>query len=133
MVPDLLELRLGEVQIDATLGLPAYRIQHTSMTRLNFLAKRAFDLAFSGLLLAATALPLAIVCLLIKLDSKGAVLYKQKRYGYKGRVFNAYKFRTMVADAEARIDEVQAAHGYKGARHAAEWAWEISKEMKPGQ
>jgi exopolysaccharide biosynthesis polyprenyl glycosylphosphotransferase len=115
MVPDLLELRLGEVQMDHTLGLPAYRIQHTSMTRLNFLAKRAFDLAFSLSLLAVIGLPLAILGLLIKLDSKGPILYKQKRYGYKSRVFEAYKFRTMIVDAEARIAEVRKDHGDGGA------------------
>lgn len=107
MVPDLLELRLGEVQIDKSLGIPAYRIQHTSMTRLNFIAKRVFDLAFSILLLAALSPLLLLICVLIKLDSEGPVLFKQGRYGYKGRVFSAYKFRTMVADAEAQIAKVK--------------------------
>ncbi len=115
MVPDLLELRLGEVQMDHSLGLPAYRIQHTSMTRLNFMAKRSFDLVFSTLVLAAAALPLGLVCLLIKLDSKGPVLYKQKRYGFKGRVFEAFKFRTMVADAESKIASVQSLNTQEGA------------------
>jgi exopolysaccharide biosynthesis polyprenyl glycosylphosphotransferase len=115
MVPDLLELRLGEVQMDHTLGLPAYKIQHSSMTRLNFLAKRCFDLVFSSLLLAALSAPLALICLLIKLDSAGPILFKQKRYGYKGRVFEAYKFRTMVVDAEKRIKEIRAAESAQGA------------------
>lgn len=115
MVPDLLELRLGEVQMDHSLGLPAYRIQHTSMTRLNFLAKRTFDLVFSGLVLVFAALPLGLACLLIKLDSQGPILYKQKRYGFKGRVFEAFKFRTMVADAESRIDSVRELNAQEGA------------------
>ena len=37
----------GEVQMDETLGLPAYRLQHTSLTRGNYLAKRAFDVLFT--------------------------------------------------------------------------------------
>lgn len=116
MVPDLLELRLGEVQMDRSLGLPAYRIQHTQMTTFNFLAKRAFDLAFGSSLLLALSVPLAAVCALIKLDSKGPVLYKQKRYGYRGRVFSAYKFRTMVVDAEAKIAQVkELGNAHKGA------------------
>lgn len=115
MVPDLLELRLGEIQMDASLGLPSYRIQHTSLTKRNFLAKRTFDIAFSLLVLTATAAFWAIVAILIKLDSKGPVLYKQKRYGMKGRVFDAYKFRTMVADAEARIEAVKGLDGGQGA------------------
>jgi exopolysaccharide biosynthesis polyprenyl glycosylphosphotransferase len=115
MVPDLLEIRMGEVQMDHHLGIPAYRIKHTSFTRANFVAKRVFDLVFSVLLLAATA-PLWLVwCVLIKLDSPGPILFTQKRYGYKGKVFHAFKFRTMVADAESRITEVKAKGGDQGA------------------
>ncbi len=115
MVPDLLELRLGEIQMNHSLGLPAYRIEHSQLTPLNFLAKRTFDLIFSSLLLAAVSVPLALVCLLIKLDSAGPILYKQKRYGFRGRVFFAYKFRTMVADAEAKIESVKELNTHKGA------------------
>ncbi len=115
MVPDLLELRLGEIQMDHSLGLPAYRIQHSSLTRVNFAAKRSFDVAFSLLVLAATAIPFAVTAILIKLDSRGPVLYKQKRYGFKGEVFEAYKFRTMASDAEARIKDVKASESGKGA------------------
>ncbi len=115
MVPDLLELRLGEVQMDNGLGLPAYRIQHTSLTRLNFLAKRTFDLVFSSLLLLATAIPLLVIAALIKLESPGPVLFTQKRYGFKGRVFDAFKFRTMVVDAEKKIESVKGLNDQKGA------------------
>jgi len=115
MVPDLLELRFGEVQMDHSLGLPAYRIQHTSLTRLNFAAKRTFDLAFSAAVLTLTSIPMAAICLLIKLDSRGPVLYKQKRYGMRGRIFEAYKFRTMSCDAESKIDSVQDLNTQAGA------------------
>jgi exopolysaccharide biosynthesis polyprenyl glycosylphosphotransferase len=115
MVPDLLEIRMGEVQLDQHLGIPAYRIKHTSFTRANFAAKRVFDILFSVLLLAATAPLWLLICLLIKLDSKGPILFTQGRYGYKGRVFSAFKFRTMVADAESRIAEVKAKGGDQGA------------------
>ena len=114
MLPDLLELRLGEVQLDQSLGLPAYRIQHASMTRVNFAVKRAFDLAFCALIFLVAGLPWLIVAALIKLDSPGPAIYKQKRYGYKGQVFSAYKFRTMVVDAESRIAAVQDRNGHQG-------------------
>ncbi|HAH05449.1 MAG TPA: hypothetical protein DCM05_02810 [Elusimicrobia bacterium] len=109
MIPDLLELRLGEVQMDDSLGLPAYRLQHTSLTRANFAAKRTFDVLFSLLFLACTALPFLLIALLIRLDSKGPVLFQQKRIGYKGRPFEAFKFRTMVLDAEKAVAAVKAA------------------------
>jgi len=115
MVPDLLELRLGEVQLDHHLGLPAYRIQHTSLTPANFAVKRAFDVAFSSLLLLATSPLWLMICVLIKLDSNGPILFTQERYGHKGRLFRAHKLRTMVADAEKRIADVKGLNDQKGA------------------
>ncbi len=115
LVPDLLEIRMGEVQMDHHLGLPAYRIKHTSLTRANFLAKRIFDVIFSTMLLAATAPFWLLICLLIKLDSDGPVLFTQARYGYKRKVFQAFKFRTMVVDAEKNIESVKGLNDTKGA------------------
>ncbi len=114
MIPDLLELRLGEVQFDDSLGLPAYRLQHTSLTRANFLAKRGFDAAFSLAVLAASAVPFLLLAWIIRLDSEGPALYKQKRIGFKGRPFEAYKFRTMRRDAETVLGEVRDKNVQKG-------------------
>lgn len=63
-------------------------------------AQRVLDvlLALSGLLIL---LPLfAVVAILIRLDSKGPILFRQKRIGLRGREFEILKFRTMVVDAE---------------------------------
>lgn len=64
--------------------------------------KRLFDVGVSmfGLLLGS---PLMIlVAVLIKLESKGPAIYKQKRVGRNGRIFLIYKFRSMVVDADAK-------------------------------
>ena len=64
--------------------------------------KRLFDLIFS-LIGLITCLPLLIfITILIKLDSKGSVFFIQKRVGKNFKLFNLYKFRTMVADASQR-------------------------------
>ncbi len=58
---------------------------------------------------AALALPMVLVALAIKLDSRGPVLFRQKRKGFNGRVFEVLKFRSMridVADADARAKPV---------------------------
>ncbi|HEX4046351.1 MAG TPA: sugar transferase [Elusimicrobiota bacterium] len=115
MVPDMLEIRMGEVQMDHHLGLPAYRIKHASLTRANFLAKRALDAVFASALLLVTAPFWLVICLLVKLDSRGPILFTGERYGFRGRVFHAYKFRTMVADAEKRIGDVKGLNDTKGA------------------
>ena len=64
--------------------------------------KRGFDIVFSSLvivLLMSWLIPL--VALLIKLDSKGPVFFKQKRIGRHGKYFMCLKFRTMIRNSEA--------------------------------
>ena len=62
--------------------------------------KRLFDIIFSLILLTVLTLPLLIIALAVKIDSKGPVVFKQKRLGKGGREFNIYKFRTMCVGAE---------------------------------
>jgi sugar transferase (PEP-CTERM system associated) len=81
---------------------PSYLIfsEGFERSRVAFAIKRAMDvgLAVVGMILLA---PLCtIVALAIKLDSKGAVFYGQKRVGKDGEIFTTYKFRTMRSDAE---------------------------------
>jgi exopolysaccharide biosynthesis polyprenyl glycosylphosphotransferase len=65
------------------------------------MVRRARDIAGSLLLLALSLPMLLVVACLIKLDSRGPVLYRQKRVGLHGRVFSVLKFRSMRIDAEA--------------------------------
>lgn len=62
--------------------------------------KRALDVSFSLCLLMLLLLPFAIIAIIIKIDSRGVVFYRQQRIGKNGKLFGIYKFRTMVADAE---------------------------------
>ncbi len=107
IVPGLLEVRMGEVQLEKSLGLPMLRIHHVSFSGANSALKRACDLAFCAVFFTVFALPLALLCLLIKLDSPGPILFTQRRCGYKGQPFNLFKFRTMVDGAEAMLDELR--------------------------
>jgi lipopolysaccharide/colanic/teichoic acid biosynthesis glycosyltransferase len=83
--------------------------------------KRAFDasLAGTGLLLSA---PLwAILAALIKLEDGGPVFFRQERVGLNGRVFEALKFRSMRADAEAMTGAVQATEHDPRVTRAGRW------------
>jgi len=62
--------------------------------------KRLFDIIFSLIILIILAPILLVIALLIKLDSKGPVIFKQERIGLHGKVFSIYKFRTMYVNAE---------------------------------
>lgn len=60
--------------------------------------KRVFDLFLAITILIVCFIPMIIISILIKLDSKGPVFFKQERTGKDGKTFILYKFRTMVAD-----------------------------------
>ena len=60
--------------------------------------KRTLDVIMSLIVLALFALPMAIIAVAIKLDSKGPVIFRQHRTGKYGKVFELYKFRSMAAD-----------------------------------
>lgn len=60
--------------------------------------KRVMDIILSFLAIVVFGIPMLLVALLIKLDSKGPVIFKQKRPGKDKSLFNIYKFRTMRTD-----------------------------------
>lgn len=64
------------------------------------IAKRAFDIVFSGLLLVVAAPVMVLAAIAVRLDSRGPVLYRQQRVGLAGRGFECVKFRSMRTDAE---------------------------------
>lgn len=70
--------------------------------------KRAFDMLVSGAGLLVFSPVSLLIALAIKLDDGGPVLFPQERVGRDGRVFLAYKFRSMVVDAEQLTGAVQA-------------------------
>ena len=77
--------------------------------------KRAFDVAFSLAVLVCLSWLFAIIAIAIKLDDPaGPVIFKQTRVGRDGREFTMYKFRSMVADAEARLTQLKASNEKTG-------------------
>lgn len=72
------------------------------------LAKRAFDVVFSLLVLVCFCWLYAIIAILVKADDpKGTVIFSQERVGRDGRLFRMHKFRSMCVDAEDRLGELQ--------------------------
>lgn len=69
--------------------------------------KRAMDIVLSLTAIICLSPVLLLIAVLIKLDSKGSVLFNQERIGYKQKRFNMYKFRSMVVDAEEQFDKVK--------------------------
>jgi Undecaprenyl-phosphate galactose phosphotransferase WbaP len=98
----------------ATLGVPAknlggilgVEIRQQLLLPGPRLAKRVMDSTLTGLGIFVVLPFLALIALLIKLDSKGPIFYSQNRLGKDGEFFKAYKFRTMHGDGEARLKAI---------------------------
>ncbi|HEY6040868.1 MAG TPA: sugar transferase, partial [Anaerolineae bacterium] len=75
-------------------------LEHASIGGIYPLLKRALDIIVAGVGLVIFAVLLPFISLAIKLDSPGALFYKQTRVGRRGKVFTAWKLRSMAKDAE---------------------------------
>jgi Undecaprenyl-phosphate galactose phosphotransferase WbaP len=83
------------------LGVLTVQVRNNLLHRGSQITKRLIDLVLC-LLLSVVLLPfIALISILIALESKGRILYSQRRVGHNGRVFDIWKFRTMVNDASA--------------------------------
>ena len=78
--------------------------------RCQLVLKRLFDLLLAIILVVVLAIPMLIIALLVKLDSKGPVFYRQERITTYGKHFRIHKFRTMVANAEQLGTSVTVGH-----------------------
>ena len=77
-------------------------------TSARSVVKRSMDLVGSTLGLIALSPVMLIIAALIRLDSRGPILFRQSRMGLGGQAFACLKFRTMVPDAERRLRDLEA-------------------------
>ena len=105
IAPTLLNCLPSKTEIDQVGSLPMVTLFRSPLSSAARIVKRSSDLMITSLTLAILAPVWLFIALLIKLDSRGPVFYKQERVGMDGRVFLFYKFRTMrvgVDDAQHR-------------------------------
>ena len=76
-------------------GIPAVSVFENPFYGIDGFVKRVVDVCLAALLIAILALPMAVIALLVKLTSKGPMLFKQTRYGLDGREILVWKFRSM--------------------------------------
>lgn len=108
IVPHIFDVVGHSVVFDDLGGMTLLGVREFALSRSSAFVKRAFDLAGAGLGVLLVGPALALIAALIKLDSRGPVFFRQERVGRDGEVFRIFKFRTMVADAEHRKQELTA-------------------------
>ena len=110
-------------EIILVLDLDGFNPEHTSLARIvdapaayvsgapkdmrRAAVKRAFDLCVAGLAAVVLAIPMLVIGALIRLDSKGPVLFRQKRHGFNNEIIRVWKFRTMRPDKAAEDGIIQ--------------------------
>ena len=115
LVPDLFEVRFNEVQIDALNGVPLIGVKEVVLRGGNLWIKRTIDIVLAMWVLLLTAPLMAVVALVVKLESPAApVLFRQVRIGRGGRPFIFYKFRSMRPDAEELKEQLLAYNEAEG-------------------
>jgi exopolysaccharide biosynthesis polyprenyl glycosylphosphotransferase len=106
VVPDYFSMALVQANAQILDGLPIIGLRDPLIEGVPRLVKRVFDISVS-LVLLLLLLPAGLVIgLAVRLDSPGPAIISQERVGENGRLFKMLKYRTMLADADERIEEV---------------------------
>jgi exopolysaccharide biosynthesis polyprenyl glycosylphosphotransferase len=100
VVPDMYGGLAWNRQVEYVGPFPTIPLHFGEVPELALVLKRILDVIISLAVMIAAFPLLALIAILIKLDSPGPVLYISERIGKKGKVFGCIKFRTMVRDAE---------------------------------
>jgi exopolysaccharide biosynthesis polyprenyl glycosylphosphotransferase len=114
IVPRLFEVVSSRAGVDDIEGIPLLDVAHVELSRFNLVVKRVFDLLAGGLLFMLFLPFMAVIALLIKLDSAGPVFFRQERMGRGGKTFRIYKFRSMKSGADKLRAELDGLNEYSG-------------------
>ena len=102
IIPDYFSLALHRASIEEFAGIPMLDLRSPALSEYQRMLKRAFDLLVTLACLLVALPVMAVIAVLIKLDSPGPVFYRQKRAGENGKVFEMIKFRSMIKDADQK-------------------------------
>lgn len=106
-IPSLTALYTSQMTIDTLAGYPIIELSPTPLVGWGRIVKRLFDMVVSLVGIVVLSPVMLVLAILIKLDSKGPVIFAQKRVGRMGELFTFYKFRSMYT-------EMSTGEGYGG-------------------
>ncbi len=100
VVPRVYDMLTGAARIERVEGRPLIPVSELKLTDAEISIKRACDVVVSGLALIILSPLYLFLAIMVKVSSKGPIIYKQERIGLHGLPFNILKFRTMIEGAE---------------------------------
>ncbi len=107
IVPDFYDGLAWRAPVDFLGDIPNLHVNRKHIPAASLFVKRLLDIAVSALALITLSPLLAALALVVKTEGAGPVFYRSRRVGRKGRIFECYKFRTMVPDAERKKDQLR--------------------------
>lgn len=107
-VADLSETQATHLALETIGDLPVFEIRRTKLDGWGKIAKRSFDLLVSSVFLLLLSPLFLLVAILIKLDSVGPIFVRLTRVGERGKIFQLWKFRSMIRDAHSLKAELLA-------------------------
>lgn len=108
LIPSLYEISLVDFKVSQVDDLLVFKIEDLGLTYEQRVIKRILDITISSIGLIITSPLIMIISIIIKLYDGGSVFFKQERVTENNRLFNLYKFRTMIEDAEKHTGPVLA-------------------------
>jgi exopolysaccharide biosynthesis polyprenyl glycosylphosphotransferase len=107
VVPRLVDVAGPRIQTRPVAGLPLIHIETPRYEGRMLYAKRAFDITASIVLLLVLSPVFLVTAIAIRLGSPGALIFRQPRIGINGNQFTMFKFRSMVPNAEEKLQDLQ--------------------------
>ena len=98
LCPDMIGFHLPHRQVTHVGGVPMLNVFEKPLAGWNYIVKSMEDRVLAATILVLILPLLVLLCALIKLDSRGPVLFRQKRYGFNNEVIEVFKFRSMYVD-----------------------------------
>jgi exopolysaccharide biosynthesis polyprenyl glycosylphosphotransferase len=103
LAPTLTDVSGPRVHMRPVAGLPLIHVETPRYEGAKQFTKRGFDILASGIAIAILSFPMLVLGMLVRLSSEGPALFRQQRVGKNGQLFTMLKYRSMVTDAEDRL------------------------------
>jgi exopolysaccharide biosynthesis polyprenyl glycosylphosphotransferase len=110
LAPALTDVAGPRIHTQPVAGLPLIHVSTPNLEKGQRFAKRTLDVLGSSILIVTLSPALLVLALAVRFGSRGPVLFRQERVGTAGEHFQMLKFRSMVVDAESKLESLRQSH-----------------------